>query len=107
MTVLSISAEHLQDAEHLQENAEHLQEDLQILSKWTKLWKMKINVEKCAVLRCTRSLSPIQHNYILSRHKIAIKDRHVYLVFEIDNNLMFIPYSYKQLVISLPKFLIL
>ena len=35
-------------------DAEHLQEDLQILSEWTKLWKMKIKVERCAVLRCTR-----------------------------------------------------
>ena len=48
---------------------------------------MKINVDKCAVLRCTRSLSPIHHNYILSGHEIATKDHHVYLGVEIDNNL--------------------
>ena len=49
-------------------DAEHLQENLQILSKWT-IWLMKINFEKCAVLRCTHSLSPIQHNYTLSDMK--------------------------------------
>ena len=47
---------------------------------------MKINVEKCAVIRCTRSLSPIKHNYTLSGHEIAITDRHVYLDVEIDSN---------------------
>ena len=35
--------------------------------------------QKCAVLRCTHSLSPIQHKYTLSGHEIAIKDRHVYI----------------------------
>ena len=48
---------------------------------------MKINVKKCAVLRCTHSLSPIQHNHTLSGHEIAIKEHHVYLGVEIDNNL--------------------
>ena len=56
------------------QDAEHLQEDLQILSEWTKLWQMKVNVDKCAVLWCTRSMSPIQHNYTLSGHEIVIKD---------------------------------
>ena len=69
------------------QDAKHLQEDLQILSEWTKLWQMKITVDKCAVLRCTRSLSPIQHNYFLSGHKIAIKDRHIYVGVEIDSSL--------------------
>ena len=48
---------------------------------------MKIYVDNCAVLRCTHCLSPIQHNYTLLGHEIAIKDRHVYLGVEIDNNL--------------------
>ena len=48
---------------------------------------MKIYVEKCAVLRCTHSLSPIQYNDTLSGHEIAIKDRHVYLGVETDGNL--------------------
>ena len=72
------------------QDAEPLQEDLQILSEWTKLWQMKINANKCAVLRCTCSLSPIQHNYTLSGHEIAIKERNVYLGVEIDKNLKFL-----------------
>jgi len=69
------------------QDAEHLQEHLRILSEWTKLWQMKTNVKKCAILRCTHSLSLMQHNYTLSGHEIAIKDRHVYLGVEIDNTL--------------------
>ena len=48
---------------------------------------MKINVDKCAVLRYTHSLSPIQHNYTLSGHEIASKECFIYLGVEIDNNL--------------------
>ena len=66
------------------------------LSEWTKLWQMKINVDKCAVIMCTRSLSPIQYNYTLSGHEIAIKECHVYLGVEIDNNLKWS--SHKQTI---------
>ena len=49
----------------------------------------EVNVDKCAVLMCTHSLSPIQHNYTLSGHEVAIKECHVYtyLGVEIDSNL--------------------
>ena len=48
---------------------------------------MKVNVEKCAVLRCTRSLSPILYGYTLASHNIAIKRLHTYLGLEIDSNM--------------------
>ena len=62
---------------------------------------MKINVKKCAVLRCThsRSVSSIQHNYTLSAHEIAIKECHVYLCVEID-----LKWSSHIQTISLPVF---
>ena len=49
--------------------------------------QMKVNVEKCAVLRCTRSLSPILYDYTLASHNIAIKRLHTYLGVGIDNNM--------------------
>ena len=58
------------------QDAEQLQEDLQKLNEWTKLWQMKINVDKCAVLWCTRSLTPLQHAYTLSGHNLARNSIH-------------------------------
>ena len=47
---------------------------------------MKINVDKCAVLRCTRSVTPLQHAYTLSGHNLDIKKLHTYLGVGINNN---------------------
>ena len=69
------------------QDAEQLQEDLNRINEWTNTWQMKVNVEKCAVLRCTRSLSPILHDYTLEGHPIAIKKLHTYLGLEIDNTM--------------------
>ena len=78
------------------QDAEHLQEDLKILSECTKLWQMKINVDKCAVLRCIYSLPDPYTTYVIALypagHEIAIKECHIYLDVEIDNN-MVIPYT--------------
>ena len=41
------------------QEAEQLQDDLQKIYEWTNKWQMKLNVDKCAVLRCTRSQTPI------------------------------------------------
>ena len=69
------------------QHAEQLQNDLHKIIEWTKTWQMKINVEKCAVLRCTRSLSPILYDYTLASHNIAIKRLHTYLGVGIDSNM--------------------
>ena len=69
------------------QDAEQLQNDLQKIIKWTKTWQMKVNVKKCAVLRCTRSLSPIPYDNTLASHNIAIKRLHTYLGEEIDSNM--------------------
>ena len=69
------------------QHAEQLQSDLHKIIEWTKTWQMKVNVEKCAVLRCTRSLSPILNDYTLASHNIAIKRLHTYLGIGIDSNL--------------------
>ena len=66
--------------------SKQLQDDLP-LRKWTKLWQLKINTDRCAVLRCTRSLISIQYVYTISGHNIDIKKLHIYIPWSIDNNM--------------------
>ena len=47
------------------QDAEHLQDDLQKIIEWIKTWQMRVNVEKCAVLRSTHSLYPILYIYMI------------------------------------------
>ena len=39
-----------------------LQRDLSTILNWTKMWQMQLNIDKCVVLRCTRSTSPINYD---------------------------------------------
>ena len=39
-----------------------LQRDLSTILNWTKKWQMQLNIDKCVVLRCTRSTSPINYD---------------------------------------------
>ena len=66
---------------------QYAQNDLHKIIECTKTWQIKVNVEKCAVLRCTRSLSPILYDYTLASHNIAIKRLHTYLGVGIDSNM--------------------
>ena len=43
------------------EDANMLQEDLNRLSEWENTWQLRLNVSKCTVIRCTRSLTPFNH----------------------------------------------
>ena len=63
------------------QDSKQLQEDLAIhqICEWTSKWQMKMNVDKCAVLRCTRSLTPIQYAYQLLGHFLDVKKLHTYL----------------------------
>ena len=69
------------------QNAEQQQDGLYKIIEWIKTWQMKINVKKCALLRCTHSLSPILYDYTLANHNIAIKRLHTYLGIGIDSNM--------------------
>ena len=46
---------------------------------------MKLNIDKCAVLRCTCSPIPIQ--YTLMGHNLEIKKLYTYLGVGIDNTM--------------------
>ena len=40
-----------------------LQTDLNTILDWTRKWQMQLKIDKCVVLRCTRSLFPITLDY--------------------------------------------
>ena len=61
------------------EDINRLQEDLNRLSEWANTWQLKFNVNKCTVIRCTRSLTPLIHDYILNHHTLKLSDQHTYL----------------------------
>ena len=56
-----------------------LQNDLGLLSQWVTVWQMRFIVSKCVVIRCSRSLMPLQSNYQLDDHLLNIKEVHQYL----------------------------
>ena len=74
------------------EDAASLQDDLNRLFEWTTVWQLKFNITKCVPLRCTRSLSPYQYNYILNNHTLAVTDQHTYLGVLIDKRLSWPPH---------------
>ena len=43
-----------------------LQKDLSTLSDWARIWQMNFNIDKCILLRFTRSRSPIINDYLLN-----------------------------------------
>ena len=61
------------------EEASSLQYDLDIIHKWCKTWQMQLNVDKCAILRCTRSSSPVLFHYAVDGRAITSTDKHLYL----------------------------
>ena len=42
-----------------------LQRDLSTILNWTKKWQMQLNIDKCVVLRCTRSTPPINYDSLI------------------------------------------
>ena len=56
-----------------------LQRDLSTILNWTKKWQMQLNIDKCVVLRCTRSTSPINYDYNLKDETLQVTEQHRYL----------------------------
>ena len=57
------------------------------ICEWTSKWQMNINVDKCVVLRCAHSLTPIQYAYQLLDHFLDVKKLHTHLDLGIDNTM--------------------
>ena len=74
------------------EDTSKLREDLDRLSEWANTWQFKFNVSKCAVIRCTRSLTPLTNDYILNNQTLNISDQHTYLGVIIHKSLSWSPH---------------
>ena len=59
------------------QDVKQLQEDLCKISEWTNKWQMKLSIDKCAVLHCTRPLTPIQYTYTLMGHNLEVKKLYI------------------------------
>jgi len=56
-----------------------LQQDLNNLVQWADTWQMKLNIEKCVTMTCTKSSAPIPIVYFINKHPLKIIDQHDYL----------------------------
>ena len=68
-------------------DAEQLQGDLNHICAWSEKWQMKLNADKCVLLRCTRSLTPIQYTYTLNGRALISKSQHSYLGIVFDGTM--------------------
>ena len=64
-----------------------LQQDLDQISDWVKIWQLRLNVTKCALIRCSRSLTPIVHHYTLNNSFLKEIDQHLYLGIMLNKTL--------------------
>ena len=61
------------------EEASILQCNLNKIYDWCTMWQMQLNIDKCAILRCTRSHSPVLFDYVVDCKTITSTDKHPYL----------------------------
>ena len=69
------------------QDAEQLQNDLTNICAWSEKWQMKLNIDKCVLLKCTRSLIPVTFPYTLSGQALTSKSQHPYLGIVFDNTM--------------------
>ena len=60
-----------------------LQRNLDTLSHWALVWQMN----KCTVMRCSRSLNPITVNYSIYGSILSVTHQHMYLGMTLDDHL--------------------
>ena len=72
-----------------QADASSLQNDLEVLEEWEKIWKMKLNIDKCMVLSVTLKSNPITSHYILHNQQLTPVHSAKYLGVTIDSKLSF------------------
>ena len=64
-----------------------LQKDLDTLSQWARIWQMHFNINKCILLRFTRSSSPILNEYLINGQPIQCSDTYKYLGIQLNRTL--------------------
>ena len=71
----------------------HLQIDLDLIVKWTETWQMNLNIDKCAILTCSRLLSSSTSVYTLNGQSLTRVTQHPYLGVMFDSTISFSPIS--------------
>ena len=69
-----------------------LQQDFDLLSSWAETWQLKFNINKCTIMRFTRSTSPLTFNYQLNNQVLSTADQHLYLGVLPDKKLSWSPH---------------
>ena len=65
-----------------------LQQDHDLLSNWAETWQLKFNINKCTIMRFTRSTSPLTFNYQLNNQVLSTADQHLYLGVLLDKKII-------------------
>jgi len=67
-----------------------LQQDLNNLVQWADTWQMqiKLNIEKCVTMTCTRSPALIPTVYLINKHPLKIVNQHDYLGVRLHSSMM-------------------
>ena len=71
---------------------QHLQHDLNLIIQWTKQWQMRLNIDKCAVLICSRSTSPPEFHYYINNIILNCTNQHLYLGVLFHSTMSFSPH---------------
>ena len=69
------------------QDVEQLHNGLKNICAWSEKWQMKLNVDKCVLLRCTQSLAPVLCTYVLNGYTLVSKTQHPYLGIVFDSTM--------------------
>ena len=70
----------------------YLQSDLDFIIKWTQIWQMGLNINKCAILTCSKLLLPSTSVYTINDQPITRVTQHPYLGVMFDSTMSFSPH---------------
>ena len=73
----------------LQTDSRTLQNGLYTIEEWERIWKMKLNIDKCMVLTVTLKSNPITTQYTLHNQSLISVNSSKYLGVTIDSKLSF------------------
>ena len=59
------------------EDCNELQNDLNTIYQWSQKWQMNFNINKCVVLKCSKSTPPISTQYYLDNHTLDCVKHHL------------------------------
>ena len=61
----------------------NIQHDLDKITDWCRTWQMQLNINKCVVLRCTRSSYPVLFDYVIDGKVIMYHAAHYYYYYQV------------------------